>query len=313
MRTIILWALMSGLCFAQDPSHPFIPQDGRLIIIGQQRDAIDGYIDNIGIVPAGFMTYTSIQNIDGLDEPSDHGSGVNNAQYYVNSYPHSAIQLGLYLVGALDGVLEGRYDANIVKLAQWMKNTGCPVYLRIGYEFDLPGNGYDPQKYQQAYRYIVDRLRDQEVDNVAYVWHSASLVESKGNFMDWYPGDDYVDWFAVSIFNPMQIAAAEKFFALGRARDKSLMIAESAPIGLFSTNTKMEWYRHYFDFINNDDIKVVCYINSNWDSYPFYQSLNWGDSRLEKDPEIKEMWKDEMGNGYLQYSLDLFRKLSDAN
>jgi len=307
-KTLIFLVLMPNFCFAQSSSHPFIPREGKLIIIGQQRDAIDGYIESTGIVPGGFMVYTSIQNMDGLDKPADHDGGINDAQYFINAYPRIVIQLGLYMVGALSDTLKGQYDDNILSLAKWMKNTGCPIYFRIGYEFDLPQNGYDPQKYKEAYRYIVDHLRSDGVVNVTYVWHSASMIVPHGNFMDWYPGDDYVDWFAVSIFDPMQIATAEKFFTIAREHKKSLMIAESAPAGLFSTHAKMEWYRHYFDFIRNDDVKVVSYINSDWNAYPLFQSMNWGDSRIEKDPEIKKMWVLEMGKNYIQYSLDLLKK-----
>jgi hypothetical protein len=217
------------------------------------------------------------------------------------------------MVGALDDTLAGRYDDNILKLAQWMKKVGCPIYFRIGYEFDLPENGYAPSKYKKVYRYIVDRLRAQGVSNVAYVWHSASKIDLKGNVMDWYPGDDYVDWFGVSIFDPMQIAVAKKFFTIARKHRKSLMIAESAPAGLSYTNAKKEWFKHYFDFIKNDDVKVVCYINCDWDSYPLFQPMHWRDSRIEKDPEIKKMWIKEMRNGYMQYSIDLIRKLKEGN
>lgn len=309
-KAVIFWVLMSNFYLAQAASPPFIPQGGKLLIIGQQKDTIEGYLKNIGIVPGGFMFYTSIQNMNGLVKPANYGAGINFAQYYVDRYPNTVIQLALYMVGALDQILEGRYDKNIVKLANWMKSVKRPIYFRIGYEFDLPDNGYDPQRYQQAYRYIVDHLRAQGVNNVAYVWHTACLTEPNGNFLDWYPGDDYVDWFAVSIFNPMQIATAKKFSIIALVHKKPLMIAESTPAGLFSTNAKKEWFRHYFDFINDNDVKVVCYINSNWNSYPLFKSMNWGDARIQNDAEIKKMWLEEISKGYLQSSPDLFNKLT---
>jgi len=310
LNVTILWALMPNFCFAQASSHPFIPKEDKLLIIGQQEDAINGYIQNIGVVPGGFMFYTSIQRMEALDKPADNGGGIIYAQYYVNHFPNTVIQLALYMVGALDDTINGRYDKNIQKLAKWMKSVKRPIYFRIGYEFDLPQNGYDPQKYQQAYRYIVDHLRAQGVDNVAYVWHSAALLESKGNFLDWYPGDDYVDWFAVSLFNPMQIAIAKNFFIIAREHKKSLMIAESTPVGLYSRRGKSDWFKHYFDFIDSDDVKVVCYINSDWDAYKQFSSIHWGDARIQIDREIKSMWIKKTGNGYLQSSPELFKKLS---
>jgi hypothetical protein len=310
LKVIIFWALISNSCFAQLVPHPFIPKEGRLLIIGQQKDTIDAYIKAIGIVPGGVMVYTSIQKMDGLDKPADYGAGIHYAQDYLNHYHPIVIQLALYMVGALDDTLKGRYDDHILKLAKWMKAVKCPIYFRIGYEFDFPQNSYDPQKYQQVYRYIVDHLRADGVDNVAYVWHSACLLESKGNFMDWYPGDNYVDWFAVSLFNPMQIAIAKNFFIIAREHKKQVMIAESAPAGIFSSNVRREWFRHYFDFIKNDDVRIISYINSYWDSYPFFKSMHWGDSRIQNDPEIKEMWTKEIAKGYLQSSPDLFKRLT---
>ena len=307
---MILFILISHPCFAQSVQHSFLPQEGRLLIIGQQKDTIQEYIKNVGVVPGGFMVYTSIQKMDGLDSPADQGAGIHHAQYYVEHYPHAVIQIGLYMVGALDRTIQGFYDENILKLAKWIKRAKRPIYLRIGYEFDLPGNGYDSKRYWQVFRYIVDHLREAGVDNAAYVWHSAAMTDRRENFMDWYPGDDYVDWFGVSIFNPMQIKTAKEFLALAREHQKPFMISESSPAGLFSVNAKKEWFRHYFDFINENDVKIVCYINSDWNSYSLFRPMNWGDARLQKAPEIKAMWLKETENGYLQSSPDLFSKLS---
>lgn len=309
---VFLMVLLSQACDARSlaVSPPFIPREGRLLIIGQQRDAIDGYINDVGIVPGGFMVYTSISEMEGLETPADHGAGTVDARYYVEHYPDAVIQLAIYMVGMMDDTLAGRYDENILRLSRWLKAVKRPVYLRIGYEFDLPDNAYDPLKYQQAYRYIVDHLRAQGVDTAAYVWHSASMSKPSGNFMDWYPGDDYVDWFAVSIFNPMQIARARDLAVLAREHHKPMMIAESTPAGEISVRARKEWFRHYFDFIHEVDVKVVCYINSDWNSYPLFQAMRWGDGRIQKDPEIKEMWLQEMKNGYLQSSPALFDMLT---
>ncbi|MEI6437783.1 MAG: glycosyl hydrolase [Candidatus Omnitrophota bacterium] len=280
-----------------------------MLIIGQQQDTLEAYINDIGLVPGGFMAYTSIQQMDGLDLPADHGAGINDARYEADRYPHAVIQLALYMVGALDGVIGGKYDANIAALAKWLKSVKRPVYFRIGYEFDLPDNAYDPKKYQQAYRYIVDRLRAHSVSNVAYVWHSAAMIQQAGPYLDWYPGDDYVDWVAVSIFNPMQIKPSKDLVAFARQHRKAFMIAESSPAGLVSTGAKKEWFRHYFDFIQESDIKIVCYINSFWDTYPMFKALHWGDARVQADPAIKAMWLRETKT-YLRSYPGLFNRLS---
>ena len=39
-----------------------------------------------------------------------------------------------------------------------------------------------------------NRLDAQGVTNVAYVWQSTGWVSTPTQLMEWYPGDDYVDW-----------------------------------------------------------------------------------------------------------------------
>ncbi|MBF0485591.1 MAG: hypothetical protein HQL16_03645 [Candidatus Omnitrophica bacterium] len=295
---------------AQAAGHAFIPQEGRLLIIGQDKNTIENYIRNIGIVPGGFMLYTSVQSMDGLMAPADHGGGLQDARYLMGKYPNALVQLGLYMKEGLDDVLEGRFDKNIAALAKWLKFLKRPVYLRIGYEFDLADNNYDPVKYQNAYRYIVDRLRAEGVKNVNYVWHSAVMVDNPGKYMDWYPGDDYVDWFGISLFSPQQIRTAEKFILLAKDHQKPVMIAESTPAGAYTVRGRLDWFKHYFDFIEQNDIRVVCYINSDWDKFPLFKSLKWGDSRIQKDQQIRELWLKEIRDNYLQASRLLFYKLS---
>jgi hypothetical protein len=249
--------------------------------------------------------------MDGLETPADNGAGVHHASNLMLHYPQTALQLGLYMVGALDEVLAGQYDDNIQLLATWLKQLERPVFLRIGYEFDFEDNGYDPKKYQAAYRYIVDQLRAQGVDNVAYVWHSATMMHHPGDFMDWYPGDKYVDWFGFSYFSPLQSRTVDDFAALAKEHDKPLMIAESTPAGFYTTRGKQEWFRKYFALIRKRDIKVVSYINSRWDGYVMFKSMRWGDARVQANPVTKAYWNNVMRTGeFLKSSPDLFNILS---
>lgn len=128
------------------------------------------------------------------------------------------------------------------------------MFLRIGYEFDGAWNqGYeDAPRFVRAWQRIVDRLRIRGADDVQFVWQaSASPIDDllDGELDDitrWYPGDDYVDWFATSWFmhpNATPIASvqappptprqlADEVLALARAAGKPVMVAEAAPKGL---------------------------------------------------------------------------------
>lgn len=308
---IYMWMLAFLPCLAFSAQNSFVPPSGKtLLLVGQDQDTIAKYVKAMGNVPGGTMVYTDIQKADGLDEPADYGGGLSDGNALLKSYPNSVIQVGLYMVGALDSTLAGTYDANLKKIAQWIKKANRPVYLRIGYEFDLPGNHYDPKEYQQVFRYVVDSLRKEGVRNASYVWHTYCPSGSSQQWMDWYPGDDYVDWFGVSLFVTQNIPVASNFVKLAREHGKPFMICESTPMGMYTFRGKMDWYNHVFQFIKDQKVEIFCYINTNWDVQKMWLGQHWGDNRLQKYPEIKEFWLKEINQDrYLKASPGLFCQL----
>lgn len=302
-----VWLLVLNPLPSFSVTSPFAPHPGKtLLLVGQDRDTIAQYVSATGNTPGGTMLYTSIQDVKGLDGPNEYGSGLEDGEALLESYPNSVIQIGLYMVGGLDNTLNGNYDASLEILAQWIKKANRPVYLRIGYEFDNPSNHYDPLKYKQAFRYVVDFLRNEGVDNAAFVWHS-ECADHPEQWMDWYPGDDYVDWFGVSMFTTEQIPIASNFLKLARAHGKPLMICESSPWGMYTIRGKIDWLKHIFQFIKDQHVEAFCYIDSDWDKMPMYQGQHIGDARLEANDDIKNFWLNEINQDrYLKASPDLF-------
>ena len=135
--------------------------------------------------------------------------------------------IGLYMVGDLPNVVSGARDANITLLGDFIKDVGNPVFLRIGYEFDGSWNGYDKTLYVQAFRRIMDRLRAEGVTNVVSVWQSSGFTTNKSSLLQWYPGDDYVDWVGYSYFK--QSNPSGGMMTIARERRKPVMIAEATP------------------------------------------------------------------------------------
>ncbi|MBF0531691.1 MAG: hypothetical protein HQL23_01175 [Candidatus Omnitrophica bacterium] len=318
IRLGAIWLIWAGMliivpdwAFAYPGS--FAPSSGKtLLMIGQDRDTISQYVRATGNIPGGTTSYTSIHKLEGLDVANEYGygDGPKDGAALLNNYPNSVIQLGFYMVDELANTITGKYDANLRTLAQWIIKANRPVYLRIGYEFDFPVNHYDPQKYKQAFRYVVDFLRKEGVRNAAYIWHSECMPHSGQQWMDWYPGDDYADWFGVSLFSTQQIPTAVDFLKLAREHRKPFMICESTPQGLYTVRGKKDFLEHIFRFIRDQNIEAFCYINSNWDIKPMWQGQHWGDSRIEQYPEIKDLWLKEITQGrYLKASPDLFRSL----
>ena len=274
-------------------------------LIGQDVKSINDYITALKSVPSarypdGFMVYTAINDLSGLSVAVDHGAGVNDADQLIQKYPKfQIVQIGLFMRYMLSEVIRGSFDDNIDQLAQWIKASHKQVYLRIGYEFDNPENGYDPLQYKQAYRYIVDRIRSKGVANVQFVWHSIAWKEEgwpKYDPLQWYPGDDYVDWIGISFFDSKRDEERQTIAHIAQDKNKPLMIAESSPFKQLSAQEKLVWMSKLFNYVNEYHVKVLSYINVNWDQLPLFASQQWGDGRLQKDPVLFQKWLKDISN-----------------
>lgn len=294
---LIVCLCLSSCLGADEQLIMFRPPQGKtLIMIGQDMGTIAEYVKSTGHTPPGVMTYTSVQEARGLDGPADYGSGIMHAQALADRYPGAAVQIGLYMVDALEGILKGEFDSNLDKIGAWIKRSNRTVYVRIGYEFDLPQNKYDPALYQKAFRYIVDRWRAQGV-RASYVWHSYGYLNAEKPMMDWYPGDEYVDWFGISFFNAFNDGNMKWMTARAKEHGKPMMLAEASPFGtgtLEGNKSWNMWFKGFFAAIEKYDIAAVCYINSNWEEMPMWKGQGWGDARVEANPVIQEKWLKEI-------------------
>jgi len=283
------------------PAHP-----NAVFIIGQDIQSIGDYLlhfqhfegINDAHYPDGMMAYTAINDPRGLSESVDHGAGVNFVDGLIQAYPeYNIIQIGLYMRHMLKEVTSGGLDGNIFKIGDWIKNSGKDVYLRIGYEFDNPENGYDPQEYIKAYQYIVDKFRALGISNVHFVWHTIAWTDPNWppfDPMKWYPGDEYVDWIGISFFDCDRDAEREAVAELARTKNKPLMIAESSPFNRYSNEEKLRWMQIFFEYVDKHNVKFLSYINVNWDQLPLFESQKWGDARLQNSSVLMGAWLKEI-------------------
>ncbi|MCL2144851.1 MAG: glycoside hydrolase family 26 protein [Endomicrobia bacterium] len=297
--TLFLIFTLSAPAFAQREkglTGRFVPEDGKVLIFaGQNNNDSNEFVKIVKKAPAGFMFYTALSDLNGLDNKADFGAGETSGSYIAKKYPGAALQIGLYLVNSLDSIIDGSLDGNIEKLAKWVKAVKAPVFLRIGYEFDYPDNAYEPEKYIAAFRHIVEKMDGSNVTNIAYVWHSYASLNPRG-IEAWYPGDDYVDWCAISYFASPQWIPMIKF---AQRHSKPVMIAECAP--MLGTDLKEErkadWYKKLFRFIETqNNVKALSYINCNWDVLPMFQHWNWGNSKINASSEIKNLFKEKISD-----------------
>jgi hypothetical protein len=282
------------------------PDRKTWLFMGQELGAVggfpgdqdQGYVDYVG-VPEGVTIYTGLKYIIALRYRYDVGYGVICAQCYLDNpvFDNAMIAIGLDVVDDLPNIVSGARDAEITILGDYIKEVGNPVFLRIGYEFDGSWNGYDKALYIQAFRHIMDRLRAEGVDNVISVWQSSGFTTSQSTLLQWYPGDDYVDWLGYSYFK--QSNPSGGIMQIARARRKPVMIAEATPqrnLSLGDATTHWNtWFAPFFTHIhaNADMIKAVAYINTRWFDQAGW-GAGWGDSRVQIRPEIKANWIEEM-------------------
>lgn len=169
-------------------------------------------------------------------------------------------------------IAEGRYDRQIRSLARMFKRMKVPCFLRPGYEFGGNGQGRFASKryWVKAWRRIYNVFQKKKVQNVAFVWNTLDAKD----FMDYYPGDAYVDWWAINVFvnNADQDLFINSFVQQAAIHQKPVMIAESTPRYIGSVggeNAWNIWYKPFFNLIAKyPHIKTFCYINASWEGYP---------------------------------------------
>ncbi len=291
------------------------------MIVGQTLRGIDEHVESFPNepLPGGWAAYWGIPSMDGVDTTflNDTG-GRQNHQQLVDRFPNTVLQSGLWMVGRWNvarNTADGVYDDVVRAFSAWAKQTNRPIYLRIGYEFDGPHNELEPVEYIRAYRRVVDIMREEAVENVAFVWHSyASPTYMSYPLADWYPGDDYVDWVAVSLFGHMYSAAPtaelDAVFEFAKVQKKPVMIAESSPTNGIRGNTAWNgWFVNFFSLAYQKNIKAISFINENWERFDF-PGTSWADARLQNDQLVSEAWFTETGKDrYLKQSPTLFDEL----
>ncbi len=318
----------------------FEPPDGKtIVVIGQEKDEIALYKNAMGGQSAsGYMLYTSVSGMQGLTQAwrgtGCGDSGTHDLQDWVNNYPNSVVQIGLF-IEPIASINNGSSDNKIRSIANILRNTRKPVFLRIGYEFDGPWNQVEPAPYKTAWQRIVNIFRGVNVggqaitpvNNVAFVWHSAAYYTYNGYpISDWYPGDSFVDWIAVSWFgwgsdsdNNVAANAREVVKTFAQNHSKPLMIGEAAPRIYFhpkKINAWNEWFLKVFNWIESNNVKAFSYINQNWLRQGMWDPVcgggdDWGNTRVQiSGSRVIRLWRNKLTEPrYLNASPTLYSQI----
>ena len=303
----------------------FVPPAGKtLLIMGQTVEDIDDYMAKFSEdpIPGGWSAYWGVPEFKGITENYTNQNGAtHNHQMLVERFPNTVIQSAMWMVGTWEvakNTANGEYDEVIQQYSNWAKAINRPIYLRIGYEFDGPHNALDPVEYVNAYRHVVDLMRAEGVENVAFVWHSYIAPPYNNHPVSaWYPGDEYVDWVGISLFGLLYQGAnlfsyGDAVMEFAKTHKKPVMVAEASPVsGILPYGTEAwdSWFVHFFSVCYNKNIKAISFINANWERYTF-EGVDWKDARLTNNQQISDAWFMETNKSrYLKQSPDLFEQL----
>lgn len=200
-------------------------------------------------------------------------------------------------------VTAGLFDGELRAIAKALAEDGRPILLRPGFEFNGAWNNYQPESYRSSFVHIRSLFDDEGADNVVWVWnaHPAGAIAP---FMEFYPGDEVVDWWGINFFGKAfdshsQQAFTEEFVAAAKARGKPLSIPESIPSKthlLDDPTTWSAWFTPYFDLIRAEGIAAFCYSNRDYTQVPAWS--DWGDLRIERSP-LRDAWESVLGKGWV--------------
>ena len=99
-----------------------------------------------------------------------------------------------------NGLDEVKNDTYLREFAKKAREAGVPIFLRFASEMNGTWAAYsgDPQKYIEKWRLVHD-VMEEEAPNVIMVWTVFTFPQA--TIKKYYPGDEYVDWVGVNIYN----------------------------------------------------------------------------------------------------------------
>ncbi|GAB2516517.1 glycoside hydrolase family 26 protein [Microbulbifer agarilyticus] len=360
----------------QESYSRYEPLDDKVLVVaGQTLAATRAYYQlaekELVPRPAGFTDYISYQvgnkypkfapgypqsyqGNDGLLNATNWGGGeqCTDCLLHEPGYEEAVIAIGMYIGGPLGEkgevctakdhcntarIANGDLDHLLRDFAGWLNQLGeRPVLLRIGYEFDGSWNGYDPQQYQAAFKYIRRFLEKQDVDNVAYVLQSFGYA-SYETMQNFYPEADqdgpYVDWIGYSYFTNTNATVGKQELRFARERGHKVFIAEVTPhtgdcakqIDVVKAPAQAKQWIETFDQHvreNRDVVRAISYINARWNDSEY--SPMWSqqmdhncpgyfansNARLNDNLDVAEFWGEKMAAPmYLNGEANLYSKL----
>lgn len=186
---------------------------------------------------------------------------------------------------SLDDILSGRRDAYLRQWALGAKSFNKPVYVRLMPEMngDWVSWSGNPEKFKQAWRYVIEVFRAQGARNVKWIWAPNCMDGPRDNpdyFMEkYYPGQDYVDIIGLSGFNwgdvekdgiPFHVwlnyeeIFGDAYTRLNKISDHKFWLVETASAeDATDSHRKAEWIKAMFSSKTLPKVEAIIWFNEN--------------------------------------------------
>lgn len=321
----------------------FEPPDGRILHgMGQWLAGNANYLralDDPALNPAASLYFLHLGDwVRPWESLIESGSKAFAAEVEAGRMLHLSLSLdGMDVLTrqrvAIDRELAqpSRYDEHVRDVARVVRRLGVPTFVRIGFEFNGPWNGYSPGWYPLAYRRVVELFREEGVDNAAFVWAWESSSPRDFDARDagawrWYPGDDVVDWFGLDLFNaadfsPRSLSRGKvsrhgnvlDFLEMAEKHGKPVMVAESGAVLVDITPPEADgrrdwdaWFEPFFTFLAaHPSIKAFHYCNSDWKGNASAQANGWKDGDISHNAWLARRYAAEMRDPLYLHARDL--------
>jgi hypothetical protein len=157
-------------------------------------------------------------------------------------------------VYTLDNINAGMFDADLQAWADEAKAFGTALIVQYGTEVNGDWNPWSaeyngglavgPEKFQAAYRHIVEVMRAEGANNIIWAFHINGENwpgdDPRNNAGAYYPGDDVVDWIGFSLYQNYYLGdpKCRDINALLKARESELGdAAKTKPLFFFELGT----------------------------------------------------------------------------
>jgi hypothetical protein len=334
LRILLILLFMQFSLFAAntllEPPNGRVYHGVQTMTFEQTKDPLAGYLSAINdpfLQPAVRGIFFSIPGTRGPDKSLKELANFFHTADSVGFIPELSLFFVSDVATDVDIANSNKYDWILDSIITIYQSYGKRIFLRIGGEFNgsgegWNGGGYQPYTYVEMFRKVVDKFAARGLrDSIAVNWcyepdapNDFDSVDTKG--ARWYPGDEYVDWFGLDVFNSEHFdgslpdfdnrgitkkGKAKRFLDMAKQKGKPVFLSETSAAGINITSDDNDgmkdwnnWFQKFWNFIAfYPQIKGFCYIDANWPvgAYP-----NWGDARIENSPYIVNKYIVEMKN-----------------